>query len=1354
MAEQTKVFETETKAKQPRRLSTLASAFGILILLLFIGAAIYLTSPSFQVLVREKVITQLQDATGGRVELKSLRWNLSKLDIEADDLTIHGLEGPNEIPYAHVDHMAVRAKIISLMRKEIGLRYLGLTHPVIHLIVYADGRTNQPKPKTKSSSGPIQSVFDLAIDRAELSNGLLIYNDRKLPFNVAADKVAAGLTFLSNIDPNKREYDVNMKIGNVSTDLRGSPPLISNLETEIALHPADADIKMLRWASPRSRLEASGSVANLKDPQITLSYEGSVNASEAARLLKMPELRGGALELSGKGQYHRSEYAASGKLSLRDFAYRKGTTDLSGVNATTNYAIDPKNVELKNLRAALFGGTAKALVTITDWNDAKRQRGRAHIDLAGISVARVVASEAPAEMKKVSIDSNVSGSVTTEWVGPPSDANVRIALNFAPTGGTGTALPITGLLDAQYNWNRQLLSVAQLDLHTRGTQLAAKGSLGLRERPDASVHITLATQDLGEFTPVLAALKVQKPPLELHGNARFDGTAKGSLALPHFQGHLNVNNFDVLLSNLSAPNQAATSNHAQQNQVAPANSIHWDSLSTDLDYARSAASVSNGMLHRGSATIAFSASARLAEASGRHFVAYSAKQMPFQAKANVQNASLKDIQEIAGYNYPVTGTLQASLNASGTAEHLNGGGNLQISNGSAYGQPFRTLQADLLLAGKNAQVTRLYLSEGGGKVNGTGSYNLTSKAFTGKLNGSGFNLAHFQQLQKGGTHLGGVAQFNAQASGTVDAPSVDAHLLISNLLMNSENIGNVILDAKTQGEIMHLAGSAVNKIAKLNLNGDVRMREDYPAHAQITFSDFDIDPLLKLYMQGKVTGHSRINGQMDAAGPLKKPELLTVHGNIPSVHASVENFNIDNSGPIRFSMADQVMKLEQVHLIGPDSDVTAAGSIALTGARALNAKVDGRVNLKLLQSFDPNVSSSGGIVISASVTGTLAQPNFQGEVDLNNATVSLIDMPNGLSNMNGKLVFTQDRLMVQQLTAQTGGGQLNLGGFVTYRKGVLFDLTATGRDVRVRYSGISIVANADLRYTGTMRGATLGGDVLITRFAMTQQFDLATYIAKSKEPPSTPDPTSVANHIRFNLHISSTPQLAVETSLATLSGDVDLNVRGTVVNPILLGRVNIAEGDVLFQGAKYHLERGDVTFTNALRIAPLLNVEASTTIRDYDITLGFHGPVDRLSTTYRSEPPLSTADIISLLAFQRTTEEAASSQNQTSFTETAQNAVLGEALNAAVSSRIQRLFGISRVKIDPQGGGLENNKPSITIEQSVKSDLTITFVTYPTQSNQQLIQVEYNVNKNISIVGVRDQYGVLGIDVRLRQRRR
>src|SRR4051812_11421436 len=109
------------------------------------------------------------------------------------------------------------------------------------------------------------------------------------------------------------------------------------------------------------------------------------------------------------------------------------------------------------------------------------------------------------------------------------------------------------------------------------------------------------------------------------------------------------------------------------------------------------------------------------------------------------------------------------------------------------------------------------------------------------------------------------------------------------------------------------------------------------------------------------------------------------------------------------------------------------------------------------------------------------------------------------------------------------------------------------------------------------------------------------------------------------------------------------------------------------------------------------------------------------------------------------------SQSQ-SFGQTAGGALLGQALNATVSSRVQKLFGVSRIKIDPQVGGPENNPNArLTVEQSVSNKFTVTYITNLSQSAQQIIQVEYNINKNVSLVGNRDQNGVLGFDVRVRQ---
>jgi translocation and assembly module TamB len=208
---------------------------------------------------------------------------------------------------------------------------------------------------------------------------------------------------------------------------------------------------------------------------------------------------------------------------------------------------------------------------------------------------------------------------------------------------------------------------------------------------------------------------------------------------------------------------------------------------------------------------------------------------------------------------------------------------------------------------------------------------------------------------------------------------------------------------------------------------------------------------------------------------------------------------------------------------------------------------------------------------------------------------------------------------------------------------------------------------------------------------------------------------------------------------------------------VLLGRVNVLEGDITIAGTKYHIDRGDVSFNNPTRIEPVLNVEATARIRDYDVSLGVHGvPPDHLRSSYRSDPPLPESDVIALLALGRTNEESRLSPQPTqNYTETTSNAILGEALNETVSNRAQKLFGLGRIKIDPQAGGPESNPNArLTIEQQVSDKVTLTYITNLSQSAQQIIQVEYNVDRNFTIIAVRDQNGVLGFDVRYRRRKR
>lgn len=100
------------------------------------------------------------------------------------------------------------------------------------------------------------------------------------------------------------------------------------------------------------------------------------------------------------------------------------------------------------------------------------------------------------------------------------------------------------------------------------------------------------------------------------------------------------------------------------------------------------------------------------------------------------------------------------------------------------------------------------------------------------------------------------------------------------------------------------------------------------------------------------------------------------------------------------------------------------------------------------------------------------------------------------------------------------------------------------------------------------------------------------------------------------------------------------------------------------------------------------------------------------------------------------------------------SALLSEALSTQVSGRIQRLFGVSRIKIDPNVGALAGatGGARITVEQQVTRDFTLTYVTTTSSSQQRIIQFEWNLSDRISLLGARDQNGVFGVELRFRQR--
>jgi translocation and assembly module TamB len=1315
------------------------------IVLIVVGLSIYINTDSFHNLVRTKVVAILEDATGGRVELRSLTWRLFELEFVAEDLTIHGIESASEQPYAHIDHLKIRVKIISLLGREIGLNYLGASRPQIHIIVNPDGSTNQPVPKIKKRTGksPVDQLFDLAIDRLEVSDGVLLWNDRKLPLDFTANKVSVNLTF----DSFKKIYSADLSVGEAVAKYGKGKPLPLNAELQLDLVRDSAQtkalIKALHVSTPSSRVEASGRITNLNDPKVELTYKVAMDLPEVARAAAMDQITSGSLDVEGDGTASASAFSSKGRLVLKNISVHDRSLNVSGVTVASPFTVDGQKLSLPNIVAQLLGGTARGNVEVRNWlageraPRSERQSGRAEITLSGIDVDRVAAAVSTKDLPltRLNATGKAHGKITAAWQGSPANAVADLDLTVTPPAqASPSQLPVDARLQGTLDLATQSLAVRTATLSTRGIQLKTSGGMGALGN---ELKIQLTATSLQELEPLLVAMGTKtRIPIELRGSATFNGSMRGALKAPQLRGHLEVRDFDVLL--------------ASTQPQKPPRRIHWDSLTTDLDYSQQAASVSNGTLKHGMAVIAFGGKTTLRKGTFD-------ERSVFSANADLSNANLEEVQSMAGFAYPVTGTVNARVNAQGTKGNMRGGALLTIANGTVYGEPFKNLRADVGLAGQDVQLRSFSVNQNGANIAAAGAYNLGSKAFRLDAHGRDFDLAHIQRAQTARLTLAGHGNFDVNASGTLEQPVVQAKVTITDVIANGEHIGDIHLDAVTRGRELQLTGRSQLEQASLAIDSKIQLVGNFPGTAAVHFENLDFDPVLRAFLQNRVTGHSSMNGRIDISGPFKQPKLLTIRGSIPELSAQIEKITLTNAGPIEFSLVNQVATIQQLHLRGDGTDIEANGRVNLVDER-LDAAAKGALNLKLLEGLgQQDLMSYGAVNMQLTVGGTIRKPVPIGQITIQDAGVSILDLPNGLANINGTLVFNENRLQVQSLTANTGGGTLNIGGFISYQSGIYFDLTATGREVRLRYPpGISASANADLRYSGNLKSSLLSGDVLVTRFGVNQRFDFALYVARGKAPPTVPKANPFLDNLRLDVHVTSTPELRVETELAKVSGDADLRIRGTASKPAVLGRVNIAEGDIFFNSTKYHLERGDISFNNPIRIEPILNVEASARVREYDITIGFHGSVDKLTTNYRSEPPLPTADIIALLALGRTREDAVlNPPPQQNFAETASNAILGQALDAAVSSRVQKLFGVSRIKIDPQVGSVDTAAGArVTIEQQVSNNVTLTYITNVARANQQIIQGEFNFTRDVSLVIVRDENGVLGFDVRIRQRKK
>jgi translocation and assembly module TamB len=1360
---------TEPAAKSRRAWWKYLLITAAVLIVCLLGGLWYLTTESFQNLVRRRMVAEIERITGGHAEVGSFHTIPFRLQVEVRDITVRGNESSTEVPLAHADRLVARVKVISLPRTEFGFHEVILDHPVVHVAIHADGTTNVPGPPVSRTSNqtPVEQLFALSIDHLDVRHGELLWGDKRIPLDFAVHDSALQMDYALL----RARYEGRLLLGKVDTRFDDYRPFAWMSVIEFSLGSTFADVKSLKFNSGRSHLEASGRISDFRHPQVQGSYNGLLDLGEAGSIARRHDLREGVVELKGQGKWSLEQFATSGALSARDLGWQNDQISLNKAAFSSDYSFSDQQIKLSKLQGKILGGSFTGDAQIDNWgNRARASEKPARDDIAIVTATRPQKKSKVAEMqsgvihlrlREVSAEEIATalssgahrlgrfrpagfgtGTFDARWRGWPQDAEAAFAIGVNPPLHSAPGqLPVTANIKGNYRGSNGVLEFSELIVSTPALRLQASGTLS----GSSALRLSASTSDLDELRPVIALLHgPANIPFTLNGSATFNGVVGGTLSEPTLTGSLVAQDFDFALP--------AT-------ERTPEQQVHWDSLSTGIQVSSRGLALRSGSLRHGDTSAEFEVTASLQK---WQFTDDSS----LSARVNLHGVDVASTARLAGYDYPVTGTADVSLQLAGTKSQPQVQGRIHATNGSAYGESITQLDADLQGAGGEISLTGIHLVHEDSVVTGSAAYGPAAHTIRLDLAGTNFDLARVRQIHSDRITVEGRADFTLKGSGTLAAPALNATIHVRDLTLDHELVGGLQVEGITKAGELHITGRSDFPHGSLQVDGKVQMRADYPASISVRMEDLDLDSLWRSYLQGQLTGHTSVTGTVAMQGPLRDPRQWSLNGDLTGLALDVENAKVHNQDPIRFSYAQQTLRMEQAHLVGEGTDLTGHGTMHFAGARELDFAADGRIDLKLLNGFDPDLSASGMMSVNLTVGGTVSEPFPQGRIELANGAVSYAGLPSGLSEMTGSLNFTRDRIHIEKLSARTGGGTLDLkGDATTFNHQLSFNLTATGKDVRLRYPpGVSSTADAELHWVGTRSASTVSGDILVTKLAVTPNFDFSSYLERSRQISSITPANSPLYNVKLDVHVETAPELQMKTAVARLSGDADLRLRGSAARPVVLGRADILEGEATFNGTRFRLERGDITFANPVTIQPILNLEASTHVRNYDLAITVTGTPDQpggLRVTYRSEPPLPQSDIIALLALGRTSEESEQLQQQsgrTAFTDEASALIINQAISSTVTGRMQKLFGVSRIKIDPQGSTTETNPtargPQVTIEQQFANNISLSYSTNVSQSSQQIIEGEYYFTRNVSVVGNRDQNGVVSFDVRIRRQKK
>ena len=1314
----------------------------ILLLVCAVGGLLIVRSGWFREQVRQRILAEVDKATGGRAEIGNFSFKWETLTATVAPFILHGTEAASEPPLLRVESVTLGLRIISMLERKVDLASMRVDRPRLRIVIYPDGSDNLPTP-----SGPpgdktwAQNLMDVVVRRYTVTGGLAEVDVRQVPLDFNGENLQIQMS---------RAIDGLRYRGRLSSDhLRISSAVTSpaevGLSAQFTLDGERLNLTPVTLTAGKSKADLNGYLTNLQKPRGIFKTKATVALNDVGPVFSLPASLAGTVAFDGDLAFsfdHGFAYELAGRANGRGLGFSGDRVKISDADLSARLRAAPGQVRLRDITAHALGAEATGNADLNNRD--------LHFDgkVSGLAVRDAAAILTP---RAIPWNGILEGTVTADMVLGEPRAKMHAAGTIAPTGGT---TPIQGQFDVSYDQRAGTIAFGESRVNTPATSLALSGILG------QTLDVRARTTDLNDILTALAlAGDGARPNLPFaltrgRGEASAVGTVAGPLADPEFRGQVSLTS-------------ASIAGHG------------FDRFASDVQANRRNIALRRLSLARGATQITGDVSV---SANRSDF-----ETGPLTARLNVKDLSLAEAAREFGTQTDVQGLASASVRLSGTARDVAADIDLDATKVSAAGETADRLKTNLTYSARALAFKNGQADLGAAKLLFNGTYehpenNYADGALRAQIATQGLTLSRVAAVRKLEPDLDG--RLDAKAAiegrmtrGSFDLSAVTGDATARSLTLAAEKLGDVTLSAVTTGKDLALRAKAQVRGTEIDGQGQWRLEGDLPGSATLQFPHVTVAALHDLVMlrgtaaekaalpplEGLMAGSARVavalRHPLDFKADVKIDTLQfnARPDQVLRLDVQAQDVQIRNSQPIMVAVTSREARVGTALFTARGTNLEASGVVPFSRDGEADLAVKGAVNLGILQLLNADLLARGTANINASIRGSVRDPRVNGRLEFTGASLYMNDVPNGIDSASGSVLFDRNRATIEKLTAETGGGQIAVRGFLDFGGVLIYRLQAEAHGVRVRYpEDVSLTADAQLALTGTSDASTISGTVTLNRAAISPSVDLGRLLAQAAKPTPASNPNEYLRGMRFDVRIGNAPTFGLETSLTrNVQSEVDLRLRGTILNPALLGTIAVNSGEIQVFGNKYTVNRGDIRFLNPVKIEPTFDVDLETRTSGITVNVTLAGTAEHLNVNYSSDPPLQSREIIALLAVGRDPTALGSAAQFSSSTAGFSDAggLLGEAVSQQLSNRLQRFFGASRVKIDPTLTGVDTLPAArLTIEQQVARDITLTYITNLNRTQEQIVRIEWEFNQHWSAIAVRNSNGLFGIDVQYRKR--